>query len=114
MRRVISVAGYTTLRELMVLYSIANILVTNDSGPGHFASMTKVQTVVLFGPETPELFAPLGNNIHIIWANLACSPCVNAFNHRFSQCTDNVCMQEISVDVVYEQVRILIAGKEGD
>lgn len=106
--RVISVAGYTTLRELMVLYSIANILVTNDSGPGHFASMTKVQTVVMFGPETPELFGPLGDNIHMIWANLACSPCVNAFNHRFSPCTDNVCMKEISVDVVYEQVRTLL------
>lgn len=108
--RVISVAGYTTLRELMVLYSLANVLVTNDSGPGHFASMTTVQTVVMFGPETPELFGPLGDNIHIIWANLACSPCVNAFNHRFSPCEDNVCMKEISMDVVYEQVKTLLAG----
>jgi len=106
--RVISVAGFTTLRDLMVLYSLANVLVTNDSGPGHFASMTGVQTVVMFGPETPELFGPLGDNIHIIWANLACSPCVNAFNHRFSPCTNNVCMQDISVDVVYGQVRTLL------
>jgi len=108
--RVISVAGDTTLRELMVLYSLANVLVTNDSGPGHFASMTDVPTVVMFGPETPELFKPLSDNVHIIWTNLACSPCVNAFNHRFSPCTDNVCMQEISVDVVYEQVRNLLAS----
>ena len=108
--RVISVAGDTTLRELMVLYSLANVLVTNDSGPGHFASMTDVPTVVMFGPETPELFKPLSDNVHIIWMNLACSPCVNAFNHRFSPCTDNVCMKEISVDVVYEQVRNLLAA----
>jgi ADP-heptose:LPS heptosyltransferase len=108
--RVISVAGDTTLRELMVLYSLANVLVTNDSGPGHFASMTDVPTVVMFGPETPELFKPLSDNVHIIWTNLACSPCVNAFNHRFSPCTDNVCMKEISVDVVYEQVRNLLAA----
>jgi len=111
-KRVISVAGYTTLRDLLVLYSLANVLVTNDSGPGHFASMTDVQTVVMFGPETPELFGPLGDNIHMIWTNLACSPCVNAFNHRFSPCTDNVCMQEIAVDVVYEQVRALLEDKQ--
>ncbi|MBL4754343.1 MAG: glycosyltransferase family 9 protein [Flavobacteriales bacterium] len=112
--RVISVAGFTTLRDLMVLYAQADVLVTNDSGPGHFASMTEVQTVVLFGPETPELFGPLGDNIHIIWANLACSPCVNAFNHRFSPCTDNVCMQKISVEVVYEQVRSLLESSAKD
>ena len=108
--RVISVAGYTTLRELLVLYSLANVLVTNDSGPGHFASLTDVDTVVMLGPETPELFGPMGDNIHMMWANLACSPCVNVFNHRFSPCTDNVCMQVISAESVYEKVKNLLSA----
>jgi len=107
--RVISVAGHTKLRELLVLYSLANVLVTNDSGPGHFASLTDVDTVVMLGPETPELFGPMGDNIHMMWANLACSPCVNAFNHRFSPCTDNVCMQVISAESVYEKVKDLLS-----
>ena len=44
------------MRELLTLYTLADVLVTNDSGPAHFASLTPVHTVVLFGPETPLLF----------------------------------------------------------
>lgn len=101
---IVSVAGETSLRELIILYTIADVLITNDSGPGHFASMTEIQLIVMFGPETPELFGPLGDNVHTIWKELACSPCVNAFNHRFSPCDNNVCMQTISVEEVYKKV----------
>ncbi|MBI2968932.1 MAG: glycosyltransferase family 9 protein [Bacteroidetes bacterium] len=101
---VLNYAGKTTLYELLVLYSLADALVTNDSGPGHFASMTSVKSIILFGPETPELFGPLGNNSKVIWKQLACSPCVNPFNHRFSPCKDNVCMKTISVDEVLDKV----------
>lgn len=109
---VISLAGKTTLRQLFVLYTISDVLVTNDSGPGHFSSMTDIHSIVLFGPETPLLFGPNGKNTHIIWKKLACSPCVNAFNHRFSPCNNNVCMQMISVDEVYQKImKILLKNK---
>jgi ADP-heptose:LPS heptosyltransferase len=104
--QVISTAGETTLRELIVLYSMADVLVTNDSGPGHFATMTDIASIVLFGPETPDLFGPLGRGSEVVRRNLACSPCVNAFNHRFSPCNDPVCMKEITVEMVYERVHL--------
>jgi ADP-heptose:LPS heptosyltransferase len=109
--RVICMAGRTSLGELIVLYTLADLLVTNDSGPGHFASLTDLPTLVLFGPETPALFAPLGKGTHVMTANLACSPCVNAMNHRFSPCNDNVCMQDLSVDQVYARCRDLLPGR---
>lgn len=109
--RVVSVAGATTLREVLVLYTLADVLVTNDSGPGHFASMTDIHNIVLFGPETPQLFGPLGENRHVIWAQLACSPCVSPYNHRFSPCTNNRCMQAISVDQVYREVAAALEAK---
>jgi ADP-heptose:LPS heptosyltransferase len=102
--RAVCLAGKTSLRELLVLYTLADILVTNDSGPGHFASMTDIHSIVLYGPETPRLFGAIGGRSHIIYARLACSPCVNVFNHRFSPCRNNLCMQSISVDMVYRQV----------
>lgn len=102
--RAISLAGKTTLRELLTLYSLAGVLVTNDSGPAHFASLTPIHTVVLFGPETPRLFGSLSPATTIIWKELACSPCVSVFNHRLSPCRNNVCMQEISVADVYDAV----------
>ena len=98
--RCVSLAGMTTLRQLLVLYESADVLVTNDSGPGHFAALTGIDAVVLFGPETPSLFAALGDRSHPIWAGIGCSPCVNAHNNRQTACRDNRCMQEISVDQV--------------
>ncbi|MFO0728561.1 MAG: glycosyltransferase family 9 protein [Myxococcota bacterium] len=109
--RVRSVAGATSLRDVLVLYTLADVLVTNDSGPGHFASMTDIHNVVLFGPETPQLFGPLGENRHVVWARLACSPCVSPYNHRFSPCTNNRCMQAISVDTVYQEVARALEAK---
>jgi ADP-heptose:LPS heptosyltransferase len=101
---VLTLAGETTLRELIVLYTMADVLVTNDSGPGHFSSMTDITSIVLFGPETPAVFGPLGKGTRVVRTNLACSPCVNAMNHRFSPCNNNVCMQMIEVDAVYRLV----------
>ena len=102
--RVVSFAGKTSLRELLTLYTIADVLVTNDSGPGHFASLTPVHAVVLFGPETPRLFGSPAPATTIIWKELACSPCVSVFNHRLSPCQNNVCMQTITVDEVFDAV----------
>jgi ADP-heptose:LPS heptosyltransferase len=108
--RVISLAGQTGLRELLTLYSVADVLVTNDSGPGHFSSLTPVRAIVLFGPETPRLFGPLTPDSTVIWKELACSPCVSVFNHRLSPCTNNVCMQSITVDEVLAAVRSAVAS----
>jgi ADP-heptose:LPS heptosyltransferase len=102
--RVIRLAGKTTLRQVLVLYSRSAILVTNDSGPAHFASMTPIRVVTLFGPETPALFASRSPNATALWAGIACSPCVNAYNNRQSVCRNNVCMQAITVDDVFEEV----------
>jgi ADP-heptose:LPS heptosyltransferase len=107
--RVVSVAGETSLPELLTLYSLADVLVTNDSGPGHFASLTPVHAIVLFGPETPRLFGPLSSST-VIWKELACSPCVSVFNHRLSPCTNNVCMQAITVDEVFGAVQAAVSG----
>ena len=103
--KAVSFAGKTTLRELLTLYSLADILITNDSGPGHFSALTNIRTIILFGPETPKLFGPISPNAQVVWKELACSPCVSVFNHRFSPCNNNVCMQSITVEEVYAAVR---------
>jgi ADP-heptose:LPS heptosyltransferase len=101
--RCFSLAGKTTLRQLLVLYTLSELLITNDSGPAHFAAMTQVHTLTLFGPETPALFGARTPRAITIWQGLACSPCVNAYNNRQSSCTNNVCMQKITVDRVFDE-----------
>jgi len=103
--RVFNLAGETTMKELLTLYTMADVLVTNDSGPGHFASLTDVHNIVLLGPETPRLFGAIGGNHHCLSASLACSPCVNVYNHRFSPCKNNRCMEAISVDRVLNVIK---------
>ena len=105
--RCINFAGKLKLTELPTLYSIATLMVTNDSGPGHFSSITNMPTFVLFGPETPNLYGSLGN-FTAVYAGLACSPCVSAANHRKTACEDNVCLKAITVEQVFKEIsRIL-------
>jgi ADP-heptose:LPS heptosyltransferase len=109
--RCFSIAGRTSLRELIVAYGLAEVLVTNDSGPAHFAGVAPIDVVTLFGPETPELFGARSPRNHIFWAGLACSPCVSALNNRVSTCQDNVCMQRIEVDAVFQRVCEILAAR---
>ena len=102
-KNALNFAGQVSFAELPPLYTLSDVMVTNDSGPGHFSAVTPLRTVVLFGPETPALYGSVGNSIAIT-ANLACSPCVSAANHRKTPCHDNVCMQAISVNQVLEKV----------
>jgi hypothetical protein len=97
-------ARATTPGQFLVLYARNEILVTNDSGPAHFASMTPIHVVTLFGPETPALFAARSPNASVLCAGIACSPCVNAYNNRQTVCRDNLCMQAITVEQVFERV----------
>jgi ADP-heptose:LPS heptosyltransferase len=108
--RCFSFAGKTSLAELPPLYSLAAVMVTNDSGPAHFAAASRLPTIVLFGPETPKLYQPLGSS-QAIYAGLACSPCVGAHNHRKTACSDNICMKAIGVEQVYAAVESVLAQK---
>ncbi|AWW49970.1 glycosyltransferase family 9 protein [Polynucleobacter paneuropaeus] len=104
-------AGQVSFSELPALYTLSDVMVTNDSGPGHFSAVTPLRTIVLFGPETPALYGSLGNSISIT-ANLACSPCVSAANHRKTPCHNNVCMQAISVKQVMEKVELQLQAAD--
>ena len=98
----VNLVGKTSIQSLLTLYSQASLMVTNDSGPSHFAGLTDMPTLTLFGPETPEIYGPLGANKRSLTAGLACSPCVSSYNHRRSPCSDAACMRALSVDEVYE------------
>ncbi len=101
--RCINFAGKLHLSELTSLYSISTLMVTNDSGPAHFASVTNMPTIVIFGPETPILYGSLGDST-VVYAGLSCSPCVNAYNHRKTPCKNNMCLKIIDTEEVFEEV----------
>ena len=107
-KRVIDMTGSTNLRELIDLFNIGSVLVTNDSGPAHFASLTNIHIIVFFGPETPELYKPMSDNVTVMYSNFACSPCVSAYNQRLSPCNNNMCLKSISADYAYNAVKKIL------
>jgi len=106
--RVVNAAGRTTLPQLIDLYNAAHLLITNDSGPAHFASLTKLPVLVLFGPETPRIYGPLGPNVAVLYRGLACSPCVSAYNQKRSPCSDNQCLKTIAPAEVLNRSREIL------
>jgi ADP-heptose:LPS heptosyltransferase len=97
--------GYTkTVRDLILLFHRASLLIGNDGGPGHFASLTPIRTIVLYGPETPALYGVLGPKTHAFYHPIPCSPCLTAYNHRRSPCDgNNLCLKGISPAAVLEK-----------
>lgn len=110
----IDLTGYTkSIRELMIIFHFASLLITNDGGPGHFAAMTPIPAIILYGPETPLLYGPLSSNSFSFYVPLSCSPCLTAYNHRNSPCDgDNVCLKRISPqDVLLKAYEMLESPK---
>lgn len=101
-------AGKVAFNELTALYTLSRVLITNDSGPGHFSSVTPIKSFVFFGPETPALYGSLGNTTPL-YAGFACSPCVSAYNHRKTPCSDNQCLKVLTPDLIYQKLQPALA-----
>ena len=98
-------AGKTNLGELLAIMEFCNLFITNDSGPLHLASAMGTPTVSFFGPETPQLYGPLGSESLVFYQKTYCSPCLNVFNAKTAPCEGrNVCLSTISPEVVVGEI----------
>ena len=85
--------------DLMELLSLSKLVITNDNGHAHFAAMTETKIIALFSTDSPFMYGPLGKCV-ILYSHFHCSPCINAFNHKSSVCTNNLCLQAIKPETV--------------
>jgi len=91
-------AAKTSLRELMALIYICDVVLTNDSGPMHIASALKVPTVALFGSTDPVQTGPYMHGI-VISHKVECAPCF-----RRTCPIDFRCMKKISTKEVLDKI----------
>ncbi len=91
--RVVDFTGKTTLKELAYLMSLAQLVITVDSGPMHIAAAAGVPVVALFGPTAPWRTGPYGEGHTVIRKELPCSPCFS----KVCRGNNRVCMNEIEV-----------------
>jgi heptosyltransferase-2 len=90
--------------ELKSLFSVADLVITNDTGPRHIAVALQRKVVSLFGPNNPA-WTNTGykNEIQLI-GNVSCAPCGKPVCEK----EEHLCMQAISVEMVCEAAKKLL------
>jgi len=104
---VIDLVGKTPLTDLIGIITCANALIATDTGTAHMASATNTEVFTLIGPTPANVTGPYQspyNKVHIISSNMPCSPCYKT--QIMKDCTDNICMKNITVDMVYDSIKL--------
>jgi heptosyltransferase-2 len=100
--------GQTTIEQLIDELRTCHLLLTNDTGAMHLASLLAVPTVAIFGSTEPRLTGPLGNGHIVLRHQVECSPCF------LRECPiDFRCMKAVTVAEVVEAVlSVLQRGRD--
>ena len=102
--RIFSAAGYGDILTSAAIIEKCDLLIGNDSSPGHIAAAMKTPVLSIFGPTTTGLgFVPYGEKVRVIEPHiqLDCRPCSP---HGKMTCPrgDHVCMTSIQPERVVE------------
>jgi heptosyltransferase-2 len=107
-RRPFVLTGRTSLAETTALLSVADLLITNDTGPAHLAAATRCPTIVIFGPTNPLTTRPFSDLAEVVREPPACAPCM------LRDCPiDHRCMTAISPEAVFARARAVVGRGEG-
>ncbi|MBY0386441.1 glycosyltransferase family 9 protein [bacterium] len=95
----------TTLTELAELISVSDVMVCNDSGAMHMASVVGTPTVAIFGPTVQEFgYQPWNTKAVVVEnKNLSCRPC-SSHGGKTCPIKTHECMTSLSVESIEQKV----------
>jgi heptosyltransferase-2 len=73
--RVTNLAGVTQLEDAIDVLSMADAVVSNDSGLMHIAAALNRPLVVVYGSTSPKFTPPLSANVAVLSIPVDCGPC---------------------------------------
>ncbi len=94
-------AGRTSLDQAVALLSLADALVSNDSGLMHVAAALGRPQIALFGPSDPARTGPHNAAAQVLHLALDCSPC----NERVCPLGHHRCLEELAPERVLAALR---------
>jgi heptosyltransferase-2 len=95
--------GRTDLRQAVAVLSLADVLITNDTGPAHIASALNRPTLVIFGPTDPRTTRPYSPLAEIVRRPPECAPCM------LRDCPiDHRCMTAITPEEVFTRALVMM------
>lgn len=98
--------GQTDLAQAVAVLSLADLLITNDTGPAHIAAALDRPTLVIFGPTDPRTTRPFPKVAEILRRPPDCAPCM------LRDCPiDHRCMTAITPDEVFERASALMKNR---
>lgn len=102
-----SLAGVTKLDEAVALIARADAMVSNDSGLLHIASALNRPIVAIYGPTDPNHAPPFSDVAKSLYLGIECAPC----KQRECPLGHHRCMKEISAEMVWQPVQVMIDSK---